>query len=413
MEVNRDRLARLLGADDLRWLVDRVRWRLERGRDLDGSVTLTGASPQQRAAVQRLLGRRPAPGSAVTVPLAAVEEVLRRSGASPGGLAEAVVALTGAVADRPAASAAVEQAWDRAVAPLDAVAAMGPELAAWRDRMVTTGLLRRLAREPDTAQVLCARLSTLLTRLPAGGLPLGRFAAQVGGGDPHALDDDRPLATLALSAARVLGGVPAGSGAAWRREVWASVGVLRDELSSTVLCLGLPGDPVTATGRALGAWREAGQPVQLTLRQVVRDPPRAAVRVVHVCENPVVVSEAADRLAGVGAPLVCTAGQPGTAVVELLRLLARSGSELRVHCDFDWGGLRIGNVLAGRVPIRPWRYAAGDYRRLAAAGLGRELAGAPVVASWDSELTAEMDRVRVRIDEELVLDDLLTDLACG
>jgi hypothetical protein len=45
------------------------------------------------------------------------------------------------------------------------------------------------------------------------------------------------------------------------------------------------------------------------------------------------------------------------------------------------------------------------------AGLGRELAGKPVVASWDPELTVEMARMRVRVDEELVLDDLLADLA--
>jgi hypothetical protein len=36
------------------------------------------------------------------------------------------------------------------------------------------------------------------------------------------------------------------------REVWAGVGLLRDELSTTVLALGLPGDAVSATGRGLG-----------------------------------------------------------------------------------------------------------------------------------------------------------------
>ena len=409
--MDRDRLERLLGDEQLRWLVERVRWRLERGRDLDGSVTLARSRPEQRAAVHRLLGRRPGSGSAVTVSLPAVDEVLRRSGVSPAGLAAAVVALTGEVVDLPAVTAAAEAEWERAVEPLAGSVAGRPELATWLERLVATGQLRRVARTPDAAASLCHQLAVAVARWTAGGVPLGRFAAEVSGGDSHALDDGRPLATLALAAAQVVGGVPAGSGAAWRRDVWAAVGVLRDELSSTVLCLGLPGDAATATGQALGAWREAGQPVLLTLRQVVRDPPRVAVPTVHVCENPVVVAAAADRLGGRCAPLVCTAGQPGTAAIQLLGLLAGSGATLRFHGDFDWGGLRIGNVLGERVSVGPWRYGAADYRRVAAAGLGRELAGKPVVARWDPELTEDMVRAAVRVDEELVLDDLLADLA--
>jgi uncharacterized protein (TIGR02679 family) len=411
--VDRDRLERLLGGEDLRWLVERVRWRLERGRGLDGSVTLADARPEQRIAVHRLLGRRPSPGSAVVVSLPALDEMLRRSGASPGGLADAVVALTGEVIDLPAATAAVAAAWEQAASPLADVVAARPELASWLQRLVSTGQLRRLARSPDAAASLCCQLAAAISRWPAGGVPLGRFAAEVAGGDAHALDDDRPLATLALSAARVTGGLSPGSGAAWRRDVWASVGVLRDELSSRVLTLGLPGDAATATGRALGVWRDAGQPVLLTLRQVVRDPPRVAVPVVYVCENPVVVAAAADRLGGRCAPLVSTAGQPGTATIQLLRLLSASGAALRFHGDVDWGGLRIGNVLVERLSVGPWRYGADDYRRLVTAGLGRELGGRPVVASWDPDLTVEMARMRVRVDEELVLDDLLADLAGG
>ncbi|HYT11121.1 MAG TPA: TIGR02679 family protein [Mycobacteriales bacterium] len=412
MEADRDRLVRLLGGDDLGWLVERVRWRLERGRPLDGSVTLVGATAEQRAAVHRLLGRKPRPGIALTVPLAAVDEVLRRSGACAGGLAAAVRTLTGEVTDRAAAAAASERDWRQAVAPLDGVVAAHPELTGWRDQLLAGGLLRRLARTPDGAALLTARLAAVVSYLPAGGEPFGRFAAAVTG-DPHALDDDRPLATLALGAAQALTSLPAGTGAEWRREVWASVGVLRDDLSSTVLALGLPGDPATATGRALGAWREAGQPAVLTLRQLVRDPPRASLSdtVVSVCENPVVVSTAADRLGSDCTPLVCTSGQPGTAVIQLLRLAVAAGATLRYHGDFDWGGLRIGNVLVDRLPAWPWRYDAVAYRRLVAAGLGRELAGEPVTAGWDPELTREMTRSRRRIDEELVLDDLLADLA--
>ena len=45
----------VLGGGDLAWLVARVRRRMERGEPLDTTVTLANASPEQRAAVQRLL----------------------------------------------------------------------------------------------------------------------------------------------------------------------------------------------------------------------------------------------------------------------------------------------------------------------------------------------------------------------
>src|SRR5439155_16083062 len=166
---------------------------------LDGSVTLAGATAEQRAAVHRLLGRRHRPGSALTVPLDAVDQLLRRSGACAEGLAAAVVALTGEVTDRYAATAASEWEWRRAVAPLADVAAGRPELAAWSDRLVSTGLLRRLAGTPDAAASLATLLAAVVRQLPAGGVPFGRLAADVTG-DPHGLDDDRPLATLALGA---------------------------------------------------------------------------------------------------------------------------------------------------------------------------------------------------------------------
>ena len=100
-----ERLGRLLGDPELEWLLARVRRRLEFGQPLEGNVTLADASVAQRRAVQRLLGRRPRAGRALSVSLRAVDEVVRRSGASPDGLAAAVIALTGPVVVRAEASA--------------------------------------------------------------------------------------------------------------------------------------------------------------------------------------------------------------------------------------------------------------------------------------------------------------------
>lgn len=387
-----DRLNRLLGGDELTWLVDRVRRRLERAEPLAGVVTLANATPAQRQAVQRLLGRAPRPGANVSVSLTQVDEMLRRSGACPEGLGAAVIALTGQV--HPVVDP--ELAWNAAFAPL-----VDERLVDWCSALRANGLVKRLAGTPEAAVLLLTDLAAVIRALPSPGEPIGRFAARVTG-DAHALDDDRPLATLALGAARALTGLPAGTNAEWRREVWASVGLLRDELSTTVLALGLSGDPT------LDAWREVGQPVSLTLRQLVRNPPRLDTRSVAVCENPVVLASAADHLGPACPPLVCTSGQPGAAVMHLLRLLVANGATLRYHGDFDWGGLRIGNVLHERIPFTPWRFDTAAY--LAAGDLGRRLTGPPVPARWAPDLADTMHRVGRRIEEELVLDTLLDDL---
>lgn len=381
---------------------------MERGQPLDTTVTLSGATSAQRVAVQRLLGRPPGPGTALSVSLPAVDDVVRRSGACPDGLAAAVIALTGNVVNRDAAADERERAWRAAFAPAADVVACRVELADWFAGIRRTGLVRRLAGTPEAATPLLADLTHVLRALPASGEPLGTFAARVCGG-AHTLDDDRPLATLALGAARAISGMADGSGAQWRRQVWASVGVLCDDVSSTVLTLGLPGDPTTATGRALAALREVGQPMVLTLRQLVSDPAALSVRRVFVCENPVVIATAADRLGAHCAPLVCTSGQPGVAVVHLLRQLADAGAELRYHGDFDWGGVRIGNTVFERLPAKPWRFEAADYR--VAADRGRSLSGPPVDARWDADLAAEMRATQLAVEEEHVLDDLLSDLA--
>jgi uncharacterized protein (TIGR02679 family) len=131
-------------------------------------------------------------------------------------------------------------------------------------------------------------------------------------------------------------------------------------------------------------------------------------RTLSVCENPVVVAAAADQLGSGSAPLVCAAGQPGAAVMALLRLAVASGATLRYHGDFDWGGVRIGNVLFDRLPLAPWRFDVASYR--AAAGAGRVLTGAAVPASWDPDLAPAIASTGRAVEEEGVLDALLADL---
>ena len=409
------RLYRLLG-EPAAWLVQRARDRLEAGRPLTGTVTLPAATQEQRRAVERLTGRAARSGASLSVSLSEVDRILRDSGAAPGGLAEAVTRLTGPLRDRHRERADLAAAWDTAFASLDAAVDGRDALAQWRAWLGATGVVRRLAPDPAQAGLLLAQAAAVLQRLPSRGIPIGRLAAECCG-DAHALDDGRPVGTVVLSAVRALAGLPfAAEGTAdSRRAAWAVVGVHLDELSSLVLCVGLPGDTRTALGRTLASCREAGQPTVLTLRQLrCHDEPLRAAQV-RICENPVVVAAGVDELGAWCQPLVCVGGQPSAAGWRLLELLAAGGAVFGYHGDFDWGGVRIAQTVRHRVNWRPWRYDHQAYQAAVPAvhspAAPSKLVGESAATPWDPELAAAMRHHNLRIEEELTLDALLQDLA--
>ncbi|MEV5500702.1 TIGR02679 family protein [Nonomuraea fuscirosea] len=404
-----ERLGRLLGGDETAWLVDRARRRLEQGKALTGTVTLTTATPAQRRAAEVLLGRRAGAGSSLSVSLDEVDRILRAGGITADGLREAVIRLRGPIRDLTGEKAAQAAAWERAFAKLDTLVSERPELCGWRSWLESTGLVRRLATTAGEARILLDRLSSVLERLPSPGTRLGRLAAETCA-DAHALDEGRPLATLALSAARALSGLPyAGEGGAdARRSAWAAVGVHLDDLSSFVLCLGLPGDDHSPTGRMLTAARAAGEPCMLTLRQLLRHEAPLRANLVRICENPVVVAAAADELGASCPPLVCGGGRPSAAVWRLLDLLAAGGATFAYHGDFDWGGIAIAAAVHERVGFQPWRFDAASYLAVPSSA---PLSGHVRPTSWDPELSVVMERRDVRVEEELVLAELMADLA--
>lgn len=406
--IDTERLGRLLGDPGLVWLVKRARQRMARGQPLTGSVTLSDPDASQRRATERLLGRAPRAGGSLSVRLDTVDAILRRSGVSRDGLAAAVIALTGPVALRAQVRDREERAWQEAYAPLGTLDA---ELADWAERIRRDGLVRRLARTPEAAGPLVEAAVRALRALPVSP-PTSRatFGAQHLSG-AHALDEGTPLATLVLSGIRSLTGFPDGAGAGWRREAWASAGLLKDDLSSTVLTLNLRGTP------SLDWMADAGEPAVLTLRSLTRRTPVAAVPAtgtVHVCENPAVLSAAADAFGPKCPPLVCLQGQPSAAALTLLRDLSARGAGVLHHGDFDWGGVRIATALRRSVPWRPWRYTAAHYRaavtRMAEAP---DLTGPPAATEWDPDLAVALAECGVRVEEEAVLDDLLADLGTG
>lgn len=413
----RQRLHETLGNEGLAWLLHRLRKQLERGRPLRGIVTLRHATAAERDAVDRLLGRLPSTGTSLSINLDQLEATLRRAELC-NDLSEAVEALIGPVANHRVLRADEQARWGHLFDSQRA--ALDVRWHPWLATLQSSGLLRRLSRNDiSAAGRLLGQAVTVLQKLPCHGIPLAELAA-VTLGDSHALDRGQPVATLVLRAigepraASDLGDTPrarAKAKAAQRRDAWASVGVMLDELSSPVLVLNLKGDRQSLTGRSLNLHSAAGEPCRLSVRQLLRHPPHFESGdigpVVFLCENPTVVAAAAHRLGSQSAPLICTDGQPKTAATLLLAQLASAGIRLAYHGDFDWPGIQIGNLIIRRHGATPWRF---DARSYALHRGGRELTGSPVAASWDVELMPAMVRAGRAIHEEQVLDELLSDL---
>lgn len=295
--------------------------------------------------------------------------------------------------------------------PLTGTLSLGQPTPA--QRLAVQRLLRRLSGTPAVAGRLAEDLIGVLALLPADGVPLARLAV-LATGDAHALDADRPLATLVLSAVRATwwpGDDEPTSPAERRRALWDSAGVFVDELSSTVLVLNVTASPGSRLAALTALAARTGEPLVLTLRQLGRERLSLPAGDIHVCENPTVLAAAADQLGPACPPLVCLNGQPSTAALRLLTEFAAGGARLFYHGDFDWGGLRIANLLRSRVPWQPWRYDAAAYRAVVEDATPGTLTGRPVEAGWDAKLSEVMRRHGARVEEELVLDTLLADLA--
>ncbi|MFY1829486.1 TIGR02679 family protein [Myxococcus fulvus] len=410
MSVDRERLMRALGGEGLSWLRARLRARLEQGASLQGVLKLAQPTTVEREALERLLGRGMR-AEGIAVRLEELEALLREGGLA-GDLVEAIETLEGPVRALRLEREATERAWAGLFhSAAEGWARHGARATEWLEGLRQGGLLKRLAAgDVREAGRLLDRALAVADRLPAHGVPLAELAAGTTG-DSHALDVGRPLGTLCARLAAKLGGAEGWESAEERRDVWASVGVLSDELSAPVLVLNLRADTEGVTGRLMATHAEAGEPQRLSIRQLLGAQPRFSPEltgsVVHVCENPSVVAMAANVLGASARPMVSTEGQPKTAVRLLLGALVAAGIELRFHVDFDWAGVRIGNLLVRRHGAKPWRMGAEDYRSVrGSVSLGED----SVVAEWEPALTTVMHEVGSAVHEEQVLGALLEDL---
>lgn len=401
-----ERLQRLLGGAALARLRARLRQRFER-EGANAEITgfrIENLSAAERSVLASLQGSRPTASSSFQVDIAVIDSALQRA-AVADSLREALVQLDGPIKDRAAERDALLSQWQ------DVLCGCGH--SALLTLLQTThglGLLKRISNQNHAAATrLIASTETVLARLPAHGVSRAQLAAEALG-DAHALDKGYAAASLVLEVLRATlsrnpeleiesGDAPELD----QRDLWASAGVLVNELARPALVLNLPSIAIP------------GEPAYLSLRYLLRSPAPWEVRgfTVFVCENPNLLAIAADRLGARCSPLVCTEGMPAAAQRTLLTQLVEAGAALSYHGDFDWPGLHIGNHLMREFAATPWRFGVADYEAALAIAPrpGRPLKGGHVEASWDAALTESMGHAQRAIDEEMVADVLCRDLA--
>lgn len=412
MSVDLTRLRATLGDPAFTRLRSALRRRIELGRSLHGSLTLSNVTPDERQAFDTLLGRVPTRGDSLRVDLDLLAETLVIAGIC-ASLHEAIESLDGPVAMRRDEEQRTLQAWSVVHANAIDTFASWPAMTTWMEELFALGTLKRLADDPTEGASLLSDVARLVAALPAHAEPLAGFAARLYG-DAHALDSGSPLATLAARAAAKLGGVREFSDdAEGRREAWAAVGVLCDELSTPALVFNLPTDANTPTARLLRTAHADAEPLYLSLRHLLLWPLSSdsalAGKEIFVCENPTIIALAARKLGTRSAPLVCVNGQFATPAKTLLRHLTAAGAKLRYHGDFDGGGLTIARRVIDDHGANPWRFGAADYL---AAPKGKPLLAESIPPSpWDPALSDALRREARAVHEEAVAEDLLKDLA--
>ena len=406
--VDIPRLERLLGGLELASLRRKLARKLL--RDGGSRLSLSSASEAERAAVEGLIGRPSRQGKSLSVDLEAMSRALARAGVADD-LRTALETLDGPLVDGRAEREEERRRWTALIEDYR-LRAEAIDLRAWLEALQTSGLLKRLARGSEhQGRILLDQAMDVLEYLPVQGMTLSALAGECLG-DAHGLDAGKPVAALVRRALarHWRGGVALADPD--ERAVWAHAGVLvGGDVTSAVLTFRLPVFAGQGLDEALSHYLDRAEPTWLTLRQLLRHPPRwdCAGRSVFVCENPAVLAEAAERLGASSAPVVATWGRPGAAVLTLLEQLEAAGAVLHYHGDFDWAGISIANALMGRFAMRPWQMSADELTTYAHLP-GKRLEGRPLEARWDSGLRDALEARGLALHEEQVIERLLWDL---
>jgi uncharacterized protein (TIGR02679 family) len=218
--------------------------------------------------------------------------------------------------------------------------------------------------EQERQLVSIRAVANALNQLPERDRPerLAIFAQRTSG-DPHQLDATSPTGRLFLQALSDLSSQARESGEQGRAlelQLYEEAGLLVDSISSAVAVFSLC-EAYDLAGQADPLIPAAGERILLLpLRQVLAWQSVSATRdSIYIMENPQVFEEVVTRLQESSATqdhptLVCTAGWPSVAALNLLDALLQSNPAARLlySGDFDLKGLQIAAYFLTRYARR-------------------------------------------------------------
>ena len=191
------------------------------------------------------------------------------------------------------------------------------------------------------------------------------FAAEISG-DPHYFDDGTMavrLLQLFIQKHYSLKRQPSYSETEWKARILYRAGILKDDLSNTVLIYGIQAFLQDGTKHiGIAGFYQMREPLQCTLQTLYRLERICGGADVYVVENPAVFAALVSRYPEQA--LVCTNGQLRLSALILLDLLGRE-SRLHYAGDYDPEGLGIAQRLKDRYGSRLelWEYKPEYYLR--------------------------------------------------
>ncbi len=278
----------------------------------------------------------------------------------------------------------------------------------WADRWLSS-LLKQDGTLGGRVPVDALRSAVrVLEVLPVDGLSLTELA-EFACGDPKVLSAGG-VPRLVLDALSLREGISRPVDPVGIRLLWETAGVSVDALSSRVILLGYRVSENHTVARWVNEAADQGIPFPLTLDMIARGPLTNVSDPIFVCENAAVLAAAACTLGGASAPIICSDGQPSSALHALLAGL-RPGTELHWRNDFDWPGLQMTSRAISRYGAIPWRMDSGAYRATLDTRNSEPLKGHPSTSPWDPALAAAMHESARAVMEERLIPELLHDLA--
>ena len=281
-------------------------------------------------------------------------------------------------------------------------------------------LIREYGKDSEKAAQLAENVGEALERVKLREeTVLAVLAADISG-NPHYFDRGMPAGQLLIDAICCLEDRELPKGAHEWRELLLETGIAPDPISSHVHAYGL--HLLTPQGEhpAYEAFCRRKEASVITLENLKGvTGARAAGDTVFVVENEMVfcflVNAISEKEEG-GLTLLCTSGQPRTAALQVLSLLAEGGCRIRYSGDMDPEGIDIADRLWKRFgqTLEIWRMSPEDYRN----GLSGEPVGTSRLSRLDHvenpvlrETSAQIRETCCAAYQENILKKLLEDLA--